>query len=111
MKKNLMLIVSLACALALSAAAQKKYKPWAEWTEKDATKMLNDSPWGKTQTETNTSEMFFSPTTQSGATGAANSGGTGGGIGGVNNRNAQGATNQSVNVNFRIRLLSARPIR
>ena len=37
--------VALVCifALAIAVEAQKKYKPWAEWSEKDVTKMLNDS--------------------------------------------------------------------
>lgn len=94
MKKIVIAIVCL-FALTLVAGAQKKYKPWMEWSEKDVTKMLNDSPWGQTQTDTNTSEMFYNPTTQ----------GSGG------SRSQQGALNQAVNLNFRIRFLSAKPIR
>ncbi len=111
--KQLMLIITLVFAFSLLATAQKKYKPWHEWNEKEALKMLNDSPWGQTQTETNTSEMFFSPTTSGGNTRGAATTTTGGnsGIGGANDRNAQGATNQAVNVNFRIRFLSAKPVR
>jgi hypothetical protein len=104
------------CGLALNQAdvsAQKKYKPWMEWNDKDATKMLNDSPWGQTQTETNTSEMFYSPTstTGSGGRGGASTTSASGGLNDPNNRNQQGATNQAINVNFRIRFLSAKPIR
>jgi hypothetical protein len=33
-----------------SAFAQKT-KPWTEWSEKEAAKILNDSPWGQTQVE------------------------------------------------------------
>ncbi|MFN0108784.1 MAG: hypothetical protein ACKVZH_08015 [Blastocatellia bacterium] len=93
MKKIAIAVVCL-FALTVVAGAQKKYKPWMEWAEKDVTKMLNDSPWGQTQTDTNTSEMFFSPTSGSGGS-----------------RGQQGALNQAVNLNFRIRFLSARPIR
>jgi hypothetical protein len=96
--KKMLLFITICTVLFVGVAAQKKYKPWLEWSEKDALKMLNDSAWGQTQTETNLSEMFYSPTSQSG--GANNS-----------SRREQGATNQAVNVNFRIRLLSARPIR
>ncbi len=98
--------VALLCifALAVAVQAQKKYKPWMEWSEKDVNKMLNDSPWGQTQTETNTSEMFFSPTTSSGRAGTSSSGSS-------NDRNANGALNQAVNLNLRIRFLSAKPIR
>lgn len=41
-----LLLVLCAC----SAFAQKT-KPWTEWSEKEAAKILNDSPWGQTQTE------------------------------------------------------------
>ena len=97
MKKTL-LFLAVFGLLCLGVAAQKKYKPWMEWSEKDALKMLNDSAWGQTQTETNTSEMFYNPTTQAGR-------------GASSDRSAQGATNQAMNVNYRIRFLSARPIR
>lgn len=93
MKKIAVMVVCV-IALTMVAGAQKKYKPWMEWTEKDVTKMLNDSPWGQTQTDTNTAEMFYSPTS-----------------GGGGSRGTQGALNQAVNLNYRIRFLSAKPIR
>jgi hypothetical protein len=96
MKKVLVILICV-FALTVVAGAQKKYKPWMEWSEKDVTKMLNDSPWGQTQTDTNTSEMFFSPTTSGGANSSS--------------RSQQGALNQAVNMNYRIRFLSAKPIR
>jgi hypothetical protein len=40
----------LLAVCACSAIAQKT-KPWTEWSEKDAVKILNDSPWGQTQVE------------------------------------------------------------
>ena len=80
------------------AAAQKYYRAWSEWSKKDVEKMLNDSPWGQTQTETDTSEMVFTPTTQTGA-------------GDSSSRRGQGATNQATFLKFRIRWLSSRPIR
>jgi hypothetical protein len=98
MMKKMLLFITVFAVLFVGTAAQKKYKPWNEWSDKDALKMLNDSAWGQTQTETNTSEMFYNPTTQ-------------GGRGASSDRNAQGATNQAVNVNYRIRFLSAKPIR
>ena len=96
--KKMLLLLAFFGVLCLGVAAQKKYKPWNEWSDKDAQKMLNDSAWGQTQTETNTSEMFFTPTTGSGRGASAD-------------RNSQGATNQATNVNYHIRFLSARPIR
>jgi hypothetical protein len=92
-----------ACLLCLSLNAQdKKQKPWTEWSKKDVEKMLNDSPWGQTQTVTDTSEMFFSPTARPGATGASRN---------SSSRDSQGATNEATDVKYRIRLFSARPIR
>src|SRR2546426_710790 len=41
----------------------QKSGAWSDWSRKDAEKILNDSPWGQTQVETNTSEMTYSPTT------------------------------------------------
>ncbi|MDQ3175612.1 MAG: hypothetical protein M3Q91_18205 [Acidobacteriota bacterium] len=81
--------------LAAGALAQKPLKPWAEWSKKDAQKILDESPWSQTQTETDTSEMLYSPSN----------------LGDTRSRETQGATNQGTSVKFRIRLYSARPIR
>jgi hypothetical protein len=78
------------------AGAQKKTKSWDEWNEKEVQKMLNDSPWGQTQADTDTSEMFYSPNAQPATSGA---------------RSTEGAYNRAISVNYRIRLLSAKPIR
>ena len=106
--KKLALLFCLIGLVTVAATAQKKYKPWTEWNDKDTQKMLNDSPWGQTQADTNTSEMFFSPTAGSGGGGRA---ATSGATGSTNDRGKEGALNQAVNLNFRMRLLSARPIR
>src|SRR2546423_225447 len=90
-------------ALMPVAGAQKKAKPWTEWSEKEVAKILNDSAWGQTQTETNISEMFYSPTAQGGGGGIGST--NTGGITGSNDRTAQGALNQATSVSFRIRLL------
>src|SRR5262249_5926733 len=91
------LLVPLAWASV--AGTQKKIKPWTEWSRKDAEKILNDSPWGQTQVVTDTSEMTYTPT--SGNTRRSNEAG----------RAERGAVNQEVFVRYRIRFLSARPIR
>lgn len=111
MKKQLLVLgfVFLASLTAITTIwAQKKYKPWTEWNEKDALKMLDESPWGQTQTDTNTAEMFYNPTASGGGNNRA---AIGGATGSTNNRGTEGATNQAVKMNYRIRLLSARPIR
>jgi hypothetical protein len=89
-------------------------KPWSEWTKVEAEKILNNSAWGHVQTETDTSEMVYTPTTQGGSTASTRSEAIRGTTDrqSVNNsRAAQGATNQAVSVNYYVRLLSARPVR
>lgn len=109
MKKMLSLFLLLTMAVTLGWA-QKKFKPWNEWNEKDVQKMLNDSPWGQTQADANISEMFYRPT--AGGGGATRPLDVPGGVGADNSSRAtQGALNQAVALNYRIRLLSARPIR
>jgi hypothetical protein len=95
-KSAIVLVFTL--LLGLVAIAQKQLKPWTEWSKKDAEKILNDSPWGQTQVDTDTSEMVFTPTTQTGG-------------GDSTSRREQGATNQATSVKFRICWLSARPVR
>jgi hypothetical protein len=52
----------LVCILVAIAVAQKMpTKPWTEWTDKEAKKVLDDSPWAQTQTDTDTSSMTFNP--------------------------------------------------
>src|ERR1044072_10061102 len=101
MKKTIFALL-LGVALIQTSFAQKEKKPWTEWSEQDAQKMLNKSPWGQMQTDTDTSEMFFRPTadpvTHPNARNAAS-------------RTAEGATNQSTNVAYGIRFFSARPVR
>lgn len=95
----------IACAVLLSSSlvfAQKQEKPWTEWTEKEAEKMLSSSPWAQTQVDTDTSEMFFTPTNDPRTTGSTATAGA---------RLESGATNQAVNVKLIVRFFSARPIR
>lgn len=89
-------------------------KPWTEWTKAEAEKILDNSAWGRVQTETDTSEMVYTPTTQGGSSSSTRSESIRGTTDrqSVNNsRVTQGATNQAVSVNYRVRLLSARPVR
>jgi hypothetical protein len=89
-------------------------KAWTEWTKADADKILNNSPWSQTQTDTDTSEMMYSPTSQAGLSSGTRSGVAGGQSErqSINsNRASQGAINQAVSVNYHVRLLSAKPVR
>lgn len=97
----LLMIFILLAPFAIDAS-QKEKKPWNEWTQKEAEKILNDSPWSQIQNDTDTSEMFFQPTADPRThPGTPNSG----------ERTTQGATNQSSNLKYGIRFFSARPVR
>ena len=76
-------------ALSLIASAQWNKKPYTEWTEKEAMKLLNDSPWGQTQRLTDTSQMTGQGRADSSAS----------------------RVQEVFYVNFRIRFLSAKPVR
>jgi hypothetical protein len=101
-------------ALLTSISTAQKSKSWTELSKNDAEKLLNDSAWGQTQTETDTSEMFFSPTrpgtSSIGQSSATRS--TASNQQSINNNRAdRGAINQAISVNYRIRFFSAKPIR
>jgi len=86
---GLLLVVSLA------TQAQWDKKKYTEWSEKETTKLLNDSPWGKTQTFDSPAVNFRGPTT--GKQGTGNQTST--------------APPDALHVFFRVRLLSAKPVR
>src|SRR5215204_961231 len=50
-KMRRVLFTSLLLAVFCCSAFAQKEKSWTEWSEKEAAKILNDSPWGQTQTE------------------------------------------------------------
>ena len=98
------LIVLLIIAITFTSNAQKDLKPWPEWSRKDAEAILNDSSWGKTEVQTDTSEMMFRPQAAPDArSGRSNAD--------PNRDERGGATNQATTVRYRIRFLSAKPIR
>lgn len=97
------LFVSFAFARTAKATVQKDKKPWTEWSQKDAEKILSNSPWAQIQTESDTSEMFFQPTSDPRLTGNRTPN--------ADSRLEQGATNQATNVKYGIRFFSARPVR
>jgi hypothetical protein len=83
-------------------ANQKEKKPWSEWTQKEAEKILNNSPWSQIQNDTDTTELFFQPTADPR---------TRPGTPNPDGRLEQGATNQASNLKYGIRFFSARPVR
>lgn len=104
MQKRPFSILLLATLITYTSNAQTRLKPWQEWSRKDAETILNDSSWGKTQIETDTSELMFRPQAAPNArTGASNAD--------PRRDERGGATNQATDVKYRIRFLSAKPIR
>lgn len=88
--KTLLVLAGVVLLVSTFAAAQK---PWSEWDKKEVDKILNGSAWGQTQTETDTSQMTFRPTTDK------------------EPLSVDGARNQSVDLKYRIRMFSAKPVR
>ena len=82
----------------------QKTKPWTEWSKKDAEKMLNDSAWGQTQTvggsDTPMAASVITPTASNGNAGRD-----------LNRSGESGEVKASKAVNYRVRFLTAKPIR
>jgi hypothetical protein len=97
-----LIVFGISAYFSVAHPVQKEMKPWTEWTLKDAEKMLKESPWAKLQVETDTSEMFYSPTSDPRMTRNAPN---------ANARLEEGATNQEMSIKYGIRFFSARPIR
>ena len=98
-------MIALVAVLAIvGTAIAQKDKKWTDWNDKDAKKMLEDSPWAKKQNETDTSEGFYTPTSAGGLNGARTTATNG-------DASGQGAKNQSANIVYFVRFFSARPIR
>ncbi len=85
----------LLIAFPISLSAQLSKKPYTEWSEKDARKLLDNSPWAQTQIFSDTSNEFGRGISR-GALGTGD--------------NASGDYSAHY-LNIRIRLLSARPVR
>jgi hypothetical protein len=106
MRKTLpviLVLLLLAVVAVTTVIGQKQAKSWKEWSRKDADEILNDSPWSHFQVDTDTSEMFFQPTTDGRS--------AGGRAPNANSRLEQGATNQATSIKYGIRFFSARPVR
>jgi hypothetical protein len=94
MKK--LLIALLAFYLAVSSAvAQKKLKPWKEWSQTEAEKMLNDSPWAHPQVDMELTDPNRLNRSR---------------VVGIGNEDARSRLNEE-RVAYYIRIYSARPIR
>lgn len=113
--KILSSLIAVAVLFGITATAQDK-ELWPKWDKGKVNKMLNSSPWAQTQTDTDTSEMTYSPTTTSGTSsvgrsGASSSGSNNAAVGVQGDRVDRGASNQAMSVSYHVRFLSAKPIR
>ena len=99
-----LLCSSLVLALCAVSALAQKSKSWTELTEKDVARILNDSPWGQTQTEgEETRPEQTSAITQVAAQGSANRQ--------LSREGEAPDTRPSKVIKFRTRFLSAKPVR
>ena len=108
--RNKTVAAFLTCVFAVAVIGQSKNKPWQEWSDKEAERILNDSPWGQTQSDENISQMFYNPT-NSGQTSQNTGTNRGGNVVSGNTRGTEAGLNQATIVKLRIRWLTARPIR
>lgn len=114
-KDKMKLPISLTALLVLISAAavtaQKHNRTWMELPRKDAERILEESPWSHTQIDTDTSEMFYSPTRQGNASPSRSTTQTSNQQSVNDNRADRGAVNQAVSIKYRICFLSAKPVR
>ena len=92
-------ILVLLLAFSLNTPAQWDKKPYAQWSEREASKVLSDSPWAKTQVFTTPSVSY-----NTGISGSS-------GVGGARAGKPPDRPTDALHVNFRVRFLSAKPIR
>jgi hypothetical protein len=108
--KRVLLILPAILLLPGVCFAQKS-KAWTEWTEKEATKILNDSGWGQTQTEGGggSSEQPSQTSAISSTTAAKERNATS--VTAAANSAQSGETKAPPAVHLRVRFMSAKPIR
>lgn len=88
-------IPGLLLLFSLTTPAQWDKKPYTEWTEKDAQKLLNDSPWARTQSFDSPMELYKGPQTGRQGTSTATT----------------ARPPDAIHLFFRVRFLSAKPVR
>ena len=102
------LVIFSAILLSAGISFAQKSKPWTEWNEKEASRILNDSAWGQTQTESDSSAQQPSQTSAITSTTAARREDSS--ITAAKNVES-GEKKESTTVHYRVRWLSAKPIR
>jgi hypothetical protein len=105
MKRSLFIFLAV-LFIAVPVSAQKT-KPWTEWNEKEATKILNDSAWGQTQTELAEAAEPTSVSAVSQTTAGRREDQR---ISSASNVES-GESKTRASLNYRVRFLSAKPVR
>jgi hypothetical protein len=108
MMRKLIVSCSLLILCALSASAQKS-KPWTEWTAKEAEKVMNDSAWGQTQTESTNSQS--EPASTSAITSVSSPGNSNREVSVSSKAESGEKKDSSMSVHYFVRFMSAKPIR
>jgi len=101
------LFICAAVLLLPSIAVAQKSKPWTEWTEKEAAKILNDSAWGQTETEVAAAD---GPASTSAITQTTAGRREDQRLSAANNVES-GETKARPSISYRVRFLSAKPVR
>ena len=91
---SLMIAFLLIGLIGSGVSAQKTAKPWTEWSEAEARKLLDDSPWAKTQAKEDNLNRSLLPLTQTD----------------IRNVDSLGL-NAALQSRLQVRFLSAQPIR
>src|SRR5262249_46725332 len=94
-------IISITIVMLLMCAVLVAQKSWNDWTMKETTKMLNESPWGQTQLETRQAEEPVGAITNNGSSRGMNQRDPG--------KDSPGAITSYIK--YFVRFLSAKPIR
>jgi hypothetical protein len=109
--KKVRLVFSLMLLCAWPASAQKT-KPWTEWSEKEAQKILSDSAWAQTQTElSETHAGSDSAVTRTQSRSEARDIISSEAARNIESGETLGKRNTALSVNYHVCFLSAKPIR
>jgi hypothetical protein len=100
------ILICLVLLFASGTSVAQKSKPWTEWSEKDAEKILNDWAWGQTQSEESVSQP--SQTSAISSTTAARER-TVRDAGAAATSAQSGEAKAPVTIRYRVRFLSAKP--
>ena len=110
------LFICTALILFAATASAQKDKPWTEWTQQEAQKILSDSPWSQTQREL--SDAAPSTGTSGGAvTRAAENGNSANMVMGDAAKNSSesgqniGRSSAALTLEYRVAFLTAKPVR